>query len=112
MSIEPPFPAVSRPSNTTTIRCLVSDTQRAIALSSLAMGFRSSSYSSWVRLDLPLITAPVCGDDCTPQGSDWNSRAAGRAPAQSPGHTTGQLLPPEMLCSEPELANADWPCED
>src|SRR3954467_7021686 len=58
MSIEPPLPAVSRPSNTTTMRWLVSETQRAIALSSRAIGFRSSSYSSSLSLLSPLISAP------------------------------------------------------
>lgn len=58
MSIEPPFPAVSRPSKTTTRRWLVSDTQRAMPPSSWASGFKSSSYSSSLRLLLPLINAP------------------------------------------------------
>src|SRR5439155_15248732 len=41
-----------------TMRCPVSETQRAIALSSLPSGFSSSSYSSSVRPVLPLIIAP------------------------------------------------------
>ena len=58
MSIEPPFPAVSRPSNRMTSRCPVSDTQRAIALSSRASGFRSSSYSSSLSFVSPLMRDP------------------------------------------------------
>src|SRR5689334_3215370 len=58
MSIEPPLPAVSRPSNMMTMRCLVSATQRAMALSSFAMGFRSSSYSPSLSSVCPLM--PPC----------------------------------------------------
>src|SRR5256885_1637990 len=64
MSIDPPLPAVSRPSNRTTIPWFVSDTQRAIAPSSLDIGFRSSSYSSSLSLVFPLIQRPHCAWRC------------------------------------------------
>ena len=50
-----PLPAVSRPSNSTTSRCPVSATQRAISLSSMLSGASSASYSSLLN---SLIDAP------------------------------------------------------
>ena len=60
MSIDPPLPAVSRPSKMTTMRWPVSDTQRAIALSSLASGFNSSRYSSSLISVEIVISLPPC----------------------------------------------------
>ncbi len=48
LKIEPPLPAVSRPSNSTRTRCPVSSTQRAISPSSSIRGFCRTSYSSHV----------------------------------------------------------------
>ena len=60
MSIEPPFPAVSRPSKTTTIRWSVSATQRAIALSSVRQRPQQLQIFFLAELARPAHSAPPC----------------------------------------------------
>ena len=59
MSIEPPLPAVSRPSNRMTTRCPVSWIQRAASLNSLVSGSSASSYCCQLRIDFPLMPCPA-----------------------------------------------------
>src|SRR5919112_2004687 len=55
MSIDPPLPAVSRPSKMMTTRMPFSPTQRDKDTSSLPSGFNNASYSGRLSLLSPLI---------------------------------------------------------